>query len=78
MMMALLEAEIIDRIAALIDSSRALSGALALALASTPRDELSPSEIDSLADLSCKIYLNLVQLEEIWTQVSDELIRGRN
>ena len=76
--MACLDGEIIDRIAALIESSRALSGVLALALASTPRGELSASEIDALTDLSYKIFLNFDQLEEIWAQVSQELTRGRS
>ena len=62
--------ETIDRIAALIESSRALSGVLALVLASTPPGEqLSASEIDALTDLSYKIHLNLDQLDEIWAQV---------
>lgn len=43
-----------DRIAALIDSSRALTGALALALASIARGELSASEIDALA--ACRTW----------------------
>ena len=76
--MACLEGETIDRIVALIESSRALSGVLALVLASTPPGELSASEIDALTDLSYKIHLNLDQLEEIWAQVSDELNRGRS
>jgi hypothetical protein len=76
--MACLEGETIDRIAALIESSRALSGVLALVLASTPPGELSASEIDALTDLSYKIHLNLDQLQEIWAQVSDELTKGRN
>ena len=68
----------IDRIAPLIESLRALSGVLALVLASTPPGELSASEIDALTDLSYKIHLNLDQLQEIWAQVSEELTRGRN
>ena len=76
--MACLEGETIDRIAALIKSSRALSGVLALVLASTPPGELSASEIDALTDLSYNIRLNLDQLEEIWAQVSDELTKERN
>lgn len=76
--MACLEGETIDQVAALIESTRALSGVLALVLASTPPGELSASEIDALTDLSYKIRLNLDQLEEIWAKVSDELTRGRN
>ena len=76
--MACLEGETIDRIATLIESSRALSGVLALVLASTPRGELSASEMDALTDLSYNIRLNLDQLNEIWAQVSDELNRGRS
>jgi hypothetical protein len=67
--MVCLEGEAIDRIAALIESSRALSGVLALVLASTPSGELSASEIDALTDLSYNIHLNLDQLNEIWVQV---------
>ena len=64
-----MKGETIDRITALIESSRALSGVLALVLASTPPGELSASEIDALTELSYKIHLNLDQLEEIWAQV---------
>jgi len=74
--MACLEGETIDRIAALIESSRALSGVLALVLASTPPGELSASEMDAATDLSYKIHVNLDQLQEIWAQVSDKLTRG--
>ena len=70
--------ETIDRIAALIESSRALSGVLTLVLASTPPGKLSASEIDALTDLSYNIHLNLDQLEEIWAQTTDELNRGRS
>jgi hypothetical protein len=75
---ATMEGETIDRIAALIESSRALSGVLALVLASTPPGELSASEMDALTDLSYKIHLDLDQLKEIWTQTTDELNRGRS
>jgi hypothetical protein len=67
--MACLEGETTDRITALIESSRALSGVLALVLASTPPGELSASEIDALTNLSYKIHLDLDQLDEIWAQV---------
>ena len=76
--MACLEGETIDRIAALIESTRALSGVLALMLASTPPGKLSASEIDALTDLSYEIHLNLDQLEKIWAQVSDDLTKTRN
>ena len=45
-----MEGETIDRIAALIKSSRALSGVLALVISCAP-GELSASEIDALTDL---------------------------
>ena len=77
-MMACLEGEKIDRIAALIEESWALSGALALAPASTPGAELSAREMDALTDLSYKTHLNLDQLQEIWAQMSDELTRGHS
>ena len=76
--MACLEGEKFDQIAALIESSSALSGVLALMLAGTPYREISASEIDALADLSYNIHLNLNQLKEIWAQVSDEQTKGRN
>jgi len=72
---ATMEGETRDRIAALIESSRALSGGLALVLASTPPGELSASEMDALTDLSYEIRLNLDQLGEIWAQTTDELNR---
>jgi hypothetical protein len=73
-----MEGETIDRIAALIESTRALSGALALVLASTPPGELSADEMDALTDLSYKIHLDLDQLQKLWVQVSDELTKARN
>jgi len=76
--MACLEGEKFDQIAALIESSRALSGVLALVLAGTPHMEISASEIDALTDLAYNIYLNLSQLEEVWAQVSNEQTKGRN
>ena len=75
---ATMEGETIDRIAALVESSRALSGVLALVLASTPPGEISASGIDALTDLSYKIRLNLDQLNEIWAQASEELNRGQS
>jgi len=77
-MIARLEGEKFDQMAALIESSRALSGALALMLAGTPHMEISASELDAFTDLSYQIHLNLSQLEEIWTQVANELTRERN
>jgi hypothetical protein len=73
--MACLEGEIVDRITALIESSHALSGVLALTLASTPSGEVSASEMDALTELSYSIHLNLDQLEKIWAQASN-LTRG--
>jgi hypothetical protein len=75
---AMMEGETIDRIAALIESSRTLSSVLALVIASTPLGELSGSEIDALTDLSYKIHLDLDRLKEIWAQVSNELNRGQS
>ena len=76
--MALLEEEIIERTAALVESLHALSGVLALALASTPRGEISACKIDALTDLSYKIHLNLSELEEIRTQMSARANRECN
>ena len=77
--MACLDGEVIKQIAALIESSRALSSVLALTIAGTPSGELSAGEIDALTDLSYRIHLNLGQLEEVWSsQVPDELTRGRS
>ena len=75
---ARMEGETIDRIAALIESMRALSGVLAFVLASTPPGELSANEMDALTDLSYEIHLNLDQLQKLWAQVSDELTKARN
>ncbi len=68
--MARLEGETIDRITALVESSRALSSVLALMLASTPSGELSASEMDALSVLSYLIHLDLDQLEKIWARAS--------
>ena len=75
---ATMEGETRDRIAALIESSRALSGVLALVLASTPPGELSANEMDAFTDLSYEIHLNLDQLDEIWAQASDQLTKGHD
>lgn len=75
-MMACLEGEVTEQIAVLIESLRALSGVLALVLASTPPEELSANELDALTDLSYEIHLKLGQLEEIWAQVRNEQTRG--
>jgi hypothetical protein len=77
-MMACLEGKKFDQIAALIESSQALSGVLALMLAGTPHTEISASEIDALTDLSYQIHLNLSQLEEIWAQVSSMQTKKRD
>ena len=69
---ARMEGETIDRIGALIESTRGLSGVLTLVLASTPPGELSANEMDALTDLSYEIHLNLDQLQALWAQVSDE------
>jgi hypothetical protein len=47
---------------------RALSGVLALVLASTPPGELSANEMDALTDLSYEIHLNVDQLQKLWAQ----------
>jgi hypothetical protein len=73
-----MEGETIKRVAALIESSSALSGVLALLIASIPPGELSASDMDALTDLSYKIHQDLDQLEKIWTQVSDELTRDHS
>ena len=76
--MALLEGKIIDRTAALVESLHALSGVLALALASTPRGEISACQIDALTDLSYKIHVDLDQLKDIWAQPSEERTARRS
>jgi hypothetical protein len=73
-----MEGKTIKRVAALIESSSALSGVLALLIASIPPGELSASDMDALTDLSYKIHHDLDQLEKIWTQVSDELTRDHS
>ena len=75
--MALLEEEIIERTAALVESLYALSGVLALALASTPRGEISACEIDALTDLSYKIHLNLSGRKYPTSQQRVQLESGR-
>lgn len=56
--------ETIDPIAALIESTWALSGRLALVLASTPPGEISANEMDAFTELSYEIHLNLDQLQK--------------
>ena len=72
-----MEGETIDRIGALIESTRGLSGVLTLVLASTPPGELSANEIDALTDLSPMKFTSTSISCKHSAQVSDELTKAR-
>ena len=66
------------RLASLVDSSYELSCALALAIASSPRGELSGNQMDALTDLSYQTLINIAEMREILASRPDQLTTGQN
>ena len=52
--------------ARLVDEARALSYALSMALASTPREALSREEIDALCQLAYELQAKLTRASELF------------
>jgi hypothetical protein len=66
------------RLASLVDSSYELSCVLALAIASSPRGELSGNQMDALTDLSYQTLINIAEMREILALAPDQLTTGQN
>jgi len=65
--------ELLSRATLLLDESRALSYALAMALARTPRAELSREEIDALCQLAYELQNKLNKTHEVFQEAQQKL-----
>ena len=59
--------------ATLLDESRALSYALVMALAQTPREELSSEEIDALCQLAYELQNKITKTHEVFQEARQKL-----
>ena len=57
----------------LLDESRALSYAVVMALAQTPREELSRDEIDGLCQLTYELLNKLTKTQEVFQETRQKL-----
>jgi hypothetical protein len=57
----------------LLDESRALSYAVVMALAQTPREELSREEIDGLCQLAYELQKKLTKTQEVFQEARQKL-----
>ena len=58
----------------LLDESRALSNALAMVLAHTPRQELSSEEIDALCQLAYELLNRITKTHDIFQEMRHQLL----
>jgi hypothetical protein len=64
---------LLSQAALLLDESRALSYAVAMALARTPRKELSRDEIDALCQLAYELQNKLTKTQEVFQEARQKL-----
>jgi hypothetical protein len=64
---------LLSQAALLLDESRALSYALVMALAQTPREELSREEIDALCQLAYELQNKLTKTQEVFQEAQQKL-----
>jgi hypothetical protein len=64
---------LLSQAAVLLDESRALSYALAMALAHTPRAELSREEIDGLCQLAYELVNKITKTQEVFQEMRQKL-----
>jgi hypothetical protein len=64
---------LLSQAALLLDESRALSYAVAMALARTPREELSRDEIDALCQLAYELQNKLTKTQEVFQEAQQKL-----
>ena len=65
--------ELLSQAILLLDESRALSYALVMALAHTPRAELSREEIDGLCQLAYELVNKLTKTQEVLQEAQQKL-----
>ena len=65
--------ELLSQATLLLDESRALSYALVMALAHTPRAELSREEIDGLCQLAYELVNKLTKTHEVFQEAQQNL-----
>ena len=64
---------LLSQAATLLDESRALSYALVMVLARTPREELSREEIDGLVQLAYELLNKLTKTQEVFEEMRQKL-----
>jgi hypothetical protein len=64
---------LLSQAALLLDESRALSYAVVMALAQTPREELSRDEIDALCQLAYELQNKLTKTQEVFQEARQKL-----
>jgi uncharacterized membrane protein len=62
---------LVSQAATLLDESRALSHALVMVLAQTPRQELSSEEIDALCQLAYELLNKLTKTQEVFQETQE-------
>ena len=65
---------LLSQTAFLLDESRALSHALAMVLAHTPRQELSSEEIDALCQLAYELLNKITKTHDIFQETRHQLL----
>ena len=66
-------AHALSQAALLFDEARALSYALVMALAQTPREDLSREEIDALCQLAYELQNKLTKTQEVFQEARQKL-----
>ena len=64
---------LISQATTLLDESRALSYAVVMALAQTPREELSRDDIDGLCQLTYELLNKLTKTQEVFQEARQKL-----
>jgi hypothetical protein len=64
---------LLSQAALLLDESRALSYAVVMALAQTPREELSRDEIDALCQLAYELQNKITKTQEVFQEAQQKL-----
>jgi hypothetical protein len=64
---------LLSQAALLLDESRALSYAVVMALAQTPREELSREEIDALCQLAYELQNKITKTQEVFHEAQQKL-----
>ena len=64
---------LLSQTALLLDESRALSYAVVMALAQTPREELSRDEIDALCQLAYELQNKITKTQEVFQEARQKL-----